>query len=163
MYGKFLHHNAALSTEVSEMKVTAPGEPAVELWNFQQKGSFSIIIFLFSFTKNFIGPYHHTAIQTELAEHPICYKSTVVSQRRPNNIAILSRHEVEVLTLLKKLPAGKLIDYDNYPLAHRAGIIHSIPKESLSIETATIIEVNFLGLFPKSMLDVLRRYKNNLQ
>jgi len=29
MYGQFLHGNAGLSTEVSEMMVTALGEPAV--------------------------------------------------------------------------------------------------------------------------------------
>ena len=49
--------------------------------------------------------FEGTAIQTELEERPICEKSTVVHKKRTHNIAILSRHQVEVLTLLKKLPA----------------------------------------------------------
>jgi hypothetical protein len=70
---------------------------------------------------------------------------------------------VEILTLIKKLPADKLTEYDECPLAHRAGLIHSISEETLSIDTATIIDVNFLGLFPKSLLHVLRQYKNRLK
>jgi hypothetical protein len=75
-----------------------------------------------------------TAAQTELAERPICDKSTITRSKRTHNIAILSRHEVEMLTLLQKLPAEKLIDYDASPLAHRTGLIHSIPEDNLSLD-----------------------------
>ena len=37
------------------------------------------------------------------------------------------------------------------------------PENLLSMDTATIIDVNFLGLFPKSLLAVLRKYKQNLE
>ena len=64
---------------------------------------------------------------------------------------------------MDKLPPEKLQEYDAFPLAHRAGLIHSIAEEDLSIETATIIDVTFLGLFPKSLLEVLQKYKNGLK
>jgi len=103
------------------------------------------------------------AQQIELAERPICENSNVVNSKRTSNIAILSRHEVEVLTILKKLPADKLEEYDATPLAHRAGLIHSIPEDIFSIDTATIIDVSFLGLFPKRLLEVIRKYKGTLK
>jgi hypothetical protein len=61
------------------------------------------------------------------------------------------------------LPPEKLQDYDRYPLAHRAGLIHNISEEMLSMDLATIINVNFLGLFPKSLLAVLQNYKQSLK
>mmetsp|Transcript_25116 Transcript_25116/g.35970 ORF Transcript_25116/g.35970 Transcript_25116/m.35970 type:complete len:110 (+) Transcript_25116:1319-1648(+) len=65
--------------------------------------------------------------------------------------------------MVNNIPAKKLMEYDRFPLAHRAGLIHSIPEEILSIDSATITDVNFLGLFPKSSLAVLRSYKNQLK
>ena len=76
----------------------------------------------------------------------------------PNNIAILSRHQNQVGILLKSLPTEKLREYDNYPLAHCDGLIHCIPEKSLNLDTARIIDVNFLGLFPKILLKALRGY-----
>mmetsp|Transcript_28434 Transcript_28434/g.40755 ORF Transcript_28434/g.40755 Transcript_28434/m.40755 type:complete len:199 (+) Transcript_28434:2443-3039(+) len=107
--------------------------------------------------------FERTVLQTELLERPICRNSTVVNEKRTQHQAILPRHQIEIFTLLQKLPASKLQEYDDSPLAHRAGLIHSISEDSFSLDTATIIDVNFLGLFPKSLLDVLRRYKNKLK
>ncbi len=70
---------------------------------------------------------------------------------------------MQVNILLNILPAKKLQEYDKYPLAHWSGLIYSIPENLLSMDTATIIDVNFLGLFPKSLLAVLRKYKQNLE
>ena len=95
------------------------------------------------------------AVKIELAKRPICDKSTVINSTRNENIAILSRHEVEFLTLLKKLPADKLTEYDASPLVHRAGLIHSIPEDNFAIKMAMIMDINFLGLFRKCLLEVL--------
>jgi hypothetical protein len=106
--------------------------------------------------------FERAALQTELEERPICRGTKIVKEARTSNIAILSRHQVQVMTILHQLPAAKIQEYDTFPLAHRAGLIHSIPEEKLSLASATIIDVNFLGLFPKSLLSVLRSYKNTL-
>ena len=106
--------------------------------------------------------FEHTAHQTELEERPVCKDSKVVMETRSSNIAILSRHQIQIAILHKRLPTQKLQDYDKYPLAHRAGLIHSMSEETLSMDSATIIDVNFLGLFPKSLLAVLRSYKQSL-
>ncbi len=68
---------------------------------------------------------------------------------------------IQVGILLKSLSNKKLQEHDNYPLAHRAGLIHSIPEKDLNLDTATISDVNFLSLFPKSLLKVLGGYKQS--
>lgn len=104
-----------------------------------------------------------TARLTELEERQICRDSKVILERRTSNIAILCRHQLQTNIMVNNIPAKKLMEYDRFPLAHRAGLIHSIPEEILSIDSATITDVNFLGLFPKSSLSVLRSYKNQLK
>lgn len=95
-----------------------------------------------------------TALKTELEEQPVCQGTKIIKEARTSNVAILPRHQVQIITMLHQLPATKLQEYDNFHLAHRAGLIHSIPKEQLSLDSATIINVNFLGLFRKSLLAV---------
>ena len=134
-----------------------------KLYNFAAEIEYEILFSSATRQTKLQEDLEYAALQTELAERPICDKSTTINHRRPNNIAILSRHEVQVLTLMDKLPPEMLQEYDAFPLAHRAGLIHSIAEEDLSIENATIIDVTFLGLFPKSLLEVLRKYKNGLK
>jgi hypothetical protein len=56
----------------------------------------------------------------------------------------------------------KLQDFGMYPLAHRTGLKHCISEDQLDLNFATIIDLNFMGLFPKSLLVVLRTYKHGL-
>jgi hypothetical protein len=49
-----------------------------------------------------------------------------------------------------------------YPLAHQTGLVHCISEDQLDLNLATIIDINFLGLFPKSLLVVLQTYKHGL-
>ncbi len=67
------------------------------------------------------------------------------------------------LVFLGNLPEEKIQEYRLYPLAHRIGFIHSIPEEIFKVDNATITDMNFLGLFPKSLLEVLRRYASNVK
>jgi len=54
--------------------------------------------------------------------------------------------------LLNQLPPEKLQDYDKFPLSHRIGFIHSIAEQNFDIGSATILDVGFLGLFPRKIL-----------
>jgi hypothetical protein len=84
-------------------------------------------------------------------------------ERHPNDIPILCRHQTQDVIILKSLPMEKLQEYDNYPLAHRAGLVHCLPEKVLSLDTATITDVNFFGLSPKSLVNVLGGYKRHLK
>jgi hypothetical protein len=103
-----------------------------------------------------------TARPTELVERLICKDSKVYHEARPANIAILSRWQIQMSTTLNALMPEKLQDFDTYPLSHRAGLMHCISEDELDLNSATIVDVNFMGLFPKSLLVVLRTYKHGL-
>ena len=46
---------------------------------------------------------------------------------------------------------------------HHLGILHSIPKQMFKCEHATIIDVGFLGLFPKAVLLVMHPYAKDIK
>ncbi len=74
----------------------------------------------------------------------------IVYDKRTNNIAIRSRHDAQLMVLLKKKPnQSKLDEFDKYHLAAQLGFIHAIPEEEFNIATITIVDVTFLGFFPK--------------
>ncbi len=89
--------------------------------------------------------------------------SSIVLSARESNIAILREQALTEAILLNRLPASKIQDYRRFPLASKLGIIHHIPEESFSMATATIIDVGFMGLFPKALLQVLRSYAQNVR
>ena len=60
--------------------------------------------------------------------------------------------------LLNQLPPEKLQDYDKFPLSHHIGFIHSIAEQNYDISSATILDVGFLGLFPRKILQSLNHY-----
>jgi hypothetical protein len=103
------------------------------------------------------------ALSIELCSRPILCGHKVIEEAWESNIAILSEHSVARLVFLGNLPEEKIQEYRLYPLAHRIGFIHSIPEEIFKVDNATITDMNFLGLFPKSLLEVLRRYASNVK
>jgi hypothetical protein len=63
------------------------------------------------------------------------------------------------MVLLKKLNLTKLDEFDKYPLMTQLGFIHAIPEEEFNMVTVTIIDITFLGFFPKKILQALRKYE----
>ena len=87
----------------------------------------------------------------------------LITDSRQSNIAILSRRAISQAILLNQLPAEKLQEYDRYPLAFQLGCIHSLPEDKFDIAAATIIDVGYLGLLPKSILQVLIDYSYQIK
>jgi len=77
---------------------------------------------------------------------------------RNNNVAILARNSLNIAVLLNRILSSKIRDYDSFPLAHRLGFIHSLPEGDFDVASANITDVGFLGLFPKSLLQILYQY-----
>jgi len=94
------------------------------------------------------------ASELELLERPIVQNSYLILRSRDTNKCILSRHSLNTAILLNKIPAERLYGYDKYPLAHRVGFIHLINENDFDIAAATIVDVGFLGLFPKAILHI---------
>jgi hypothetical protein len=89
------------------------------------------------------------ARKSELQERPILKADHIIYDKRMNTIAIRSRCDVQLMVLLKKLNPSKLDEFDKYPLAAQLGFIHAIPEEEFNMATITIVDVTFLGFFPK--------------
>ncbi len=100
-----------------------------------------------------------TANDAELMNRPIVGPSRLIYEKRSNKITIRSRHEIQTLILLQKMHPSKIEDYDRYPYASQLGLIPAIAEQDFDLSTATIIDLCFLGLFPKGMYQVLRRYE----
>jgi hypothetical protein len=103
------------------------------------------------------------ASEIELLERPIVQNSHLILRSRDTNKCILSRHSLNTAILLNKIPAEQLYEYDKYPLAHRVGFIHLINENEFDIAAATIVDVGFLGLFPKAILQCLYKYANEME
>jgi len=103
------------------------------------------------------------ALNTELQERPIISRNKVIHEARENNYAILSINSIRRAVFTGRLPATKIQEYETYPFAHKLGLIQSIPEDEFSVETATIIDMGFLGLFPKTILDILHQYANTIK
>jgi len=58
----------------------------------------------------------------------------------------------------------KLEEFDEYPLASQLGFMHAIPEEDINMATSMIIDVFFLGFFPKRSfkccINMRRRFSN---
>jgi len=96
---------------------------------------------------------------SELLERPIIRASHLVNEKRVENIAIKSRHEIHWLVVMRKLRQEKLDEYDRYPLSSQLGFLHAIPEEDFNVSTVTIIDVSFLELFTKKIFQTLRNYE----
>jgi hypothetical protein len=88
-------------------------------------------------------------------------------ERIPNTlnlVALLERipNTLNLVALLERIPAEKINDYNKYPLSHRIGFIHSLMEKDFDMAFATIIDVGFLGLFPKPILYILNQYSKTL-
>ena len=103
------------------------------------------------------------AKEAELQERPTVQSNQIIFETRPENLAIKSRHEIQLLILLKKLPPSKLQEYDNFPLCSQLGFLHAIPEESFNVSMATITDVSFIGFFPKRIHQELRRYYREIE
>jgi len=99
------------------------------------------------------------AKDSELPERPIIRASQLLYEKRVENIAIKSRHEIHQLVVMRKIRQEKLDEYDRYPLSSQLGFLHAIPEEDFNMSTVTIIDVSFLGLFPKKIFQTLRNYE----
>jgi hypothetical protein len=97
------------------------------------------------------------ARESELQERPILKADHITHDKRTNTIAIRSRRDVQLMVLLKKLNPSKLDEFDKYPLMVQLGFIHAIPEEEFNMATVTIIDITFLGFFPKKILQALRK------
>jgi hypothetical protein len=82
---------------------------------------------------------------------------------RETNIAILHQQALTKAVLLNRLPDNKLQDYHRFPLVSRLGILHCIPEESFDMANATIIDVGFMALFPKALLQTLASYAQEVK
>jgi hypothetical protein len=102
---------------------------------------------------------HNAALDAETQQRPIVKSSHLVNEARSNNIAIKSRVEIQRLILIRKMEPTKLEEFDTFPLTSQLGIIHAIPEEDFDIARATISDLCFLGLFPKSLFQALCKYK----
>jgi hypothetical protein len=103
------------------------------------------------------------ALDTELRERPIVCNNKVILEARDTNLAILSRSTIMREIFIGKLPEAKMQEFNLYPFAHRLGLIHSIPEDKFNVESATITEMGFIGLFPKAILDVLHHYTRDIR
>jgi len=65
--------------------------------------------------------------------------------------------------LLNKLPPTKVSDFDSFPLSSKLGFIHFLPEADFDIATATITDVGFTGMFPKPILQELKRQSRELK
>jgi len=103
------------------------------------------------------------AIILEKTERTTVCKSKILIEARARNKALRSRNELNLAVLLSRIPAKKLREYVKYPLAFRIGFIHSILEKEFDIASTTITDIGFLGLFPKSLLQILYRYANKIE
>jgi hypothetical protein len=105
----------------------------------------------------------NAAKETELLERPIIRSSHLISEKRNSNIAIKSPYKIRTMILLRKLPNIKLDELEQYPLMTQLRFIPAIPGEEFDVSTATIIDVGFLGFFPKRIFQVLRHYDREMK
>jgi len=103
------------------------------------------------------------AVSAEFSPRTIVSGVKLTTEARNNNIAILSETSVDREIFLGNLPQDKIQEYRLYPLVHRLGILHSIPEQRFKCEHATIIDVGFLGLFPKAVLLVMHQYAKDIE
>jgi hypothetical protein len=99
----------------------------------------------------------------EKQERMVVRNSHTKMETRETNVAILWKQALTEAVMLNRLPATKLMDYQNFPLASRLGILHCIPEESFDMATVTIIDIGFMGLFPKSFMQILTTYTQELK
>jgi hypothetical protein len=104
-----------------------------------------------------------TALELEKTERPILHQNQIRIESRLANKCIIGPHAVTLAALLHRITPEKLTEYQKYPLAHRIGFIHMIPESEFNINNVTILDVNFLGLFPKAILQQLYRYARQVE
>jgi hypothetical protein len=93
----------------------------------------------------------NAATSVEKQERMVVRNSHTKMETREKNVAILWKQALMEAVMLNRLPATKLMDYQNFPLASRLGILHCIPEESFDMATVTIIDVGFMGFSPKAL------------
>jgi hypothetical protein len=104
-----------------------------------------------------------TALELEKTERPILHQTQIRIESRLANKCIIVPHAATLAALLHRITPEKLTEYQKYPLAHRIGSIHMIPESEFNINNVTILDVNFLGLFPKAILQQLYRYARQVE
>ena len=103
------------------------------------------------------------AKRDELEERKIIRDSKVIYESRSEHKAIRSRSAIQQDVHLNRLPPKKLAEYDRFPLTSQLGLIHAIPEHELDMATATVMDVVFLGLFPKHIYKELQAYARELE
>jgi hypothetical protein len=94
---------------------------------------------------------------------PIIWSSQIIHERRDLNQAIKAHHDVQLLVLLCKLPPTKLDEYEQFPLLAQFEFIHAIPEDAFNIASATVVDIFFLGLFPKKIFQPTQQYGNKVK
>ena len=64
---------------------------------------------------------------------------------------------------MERFPPRKLTEYDAFPLSSQIGFIHAIPEDDFDVAQATIMDVGFLGLFPKQVFQKMQAYARELE
>jgi hypothetical protein len=103
------------------------------------------------------------AMEIEKQERCIVQHAHLRWEARASNIAIIGKQALTKAVLMQQVPAKKIQDYERFPLAYGIGMIHSIPEDHFQLATATIIDVGYLGLLPKGLIQVLQGYTQELK
>jgi len=103
------------------------------------------------------------AIKVERKERLVLHQEHLILEARTNNIAIHSKHDITDAVLLDVLPAEKFQEYNRFPLAHRLGLIHSIPEDDFCMAKATITDLIYLGLIPKDLIHEMQSYAQGIR
>jgi hypothetical protein len=103
------------------------------------------------------------AMEIEKQERRIVQHAHLCWEARASNIAIIGKQALTEAVLMQQVPAEKIHDYERFPLAYGIGMIHSIPKDHFQLATATIIDVGYLGLLPKGLIQVRQGYTQELK
>jgi hypothetical protein len=104
-----------------------------------------------------------TVKKLELEERPILRQSKLLLESRATNRCILSQNAANLAAVMNRISPHQLEEFNTYPLAHQLGFLHIIPERDFDINSATILDVNFLGLFPKCILQKLYHYARQVE
>jgi hypothetical protein len=132
------------------------------LYNFATQFEYGCSIIESTRNTNLQDKMVEAAKLAEIQERPVVQGSQLLSEQRQEHIAIKSKREVQLSTILFKLPEKKLQEYEDFPFTAQLGFIHAIPEDTFDIATATVVDVCFLGIMPKTIFEAMRKYGHNI-
>jgi hypothetical protein len=85
----------------------------------------------------------------------------MVYDKRVNNQAIKSRHDLQMAILLQKSPPSKSDEYDKFPLSSQLGFIHAIPEMNSVLHLPQSLILVSLDYFQKRFFKHYGNMKEN--